>query len=92
MLDKFKDECGVFGIYGNPEAANLTYLGLYALQHRGQESAGIVSTDGQRFCIHRGMGLVPQVFSKEDLDGLRRLLVRVEENAGPRFRAAPRQM
>ena len=43
MLDKFKDECGVFGIFGHPEAANLTYLGLYALQHRGQESAGIVT-------------------------------------------------
>ena len=41
MLDKFKDECGVFGIFGHPEASNMTYLGLYALQHRGQESAGI---------------------------------------------------
>jgi glutamate synthase domain-containing protein 1 len=48
MLDKFKDECGVFGIFGHPEAANLTYLGLYALQHRGQESAGIVTADGER--------------------------------------------
>ena len=46
MLDKFKDECGVFGIFGHPEAANLTYLGLYALQHRGQESAGIATADG----------------------------------------------
>jgi hypothetical protein len=45
-LDKFKDECGVFGIFGHPEAANLTYLGLYALQHRGQESAGIATADG----------------------------------------------
>ena len=48
MLDKFKDECGVFGIFGHPEAANLTYLGLYALQHRGQESAGIADGDGAR--------------------------------------------
>ena len=46
MLDKFKDECGVFGIFGHPEAANMTYLGLYALQHRGQEAAGIVAFDG----------------------------------------------
>ena len=46
MFDKFKEECGVFGIFGHPEAANLTYLGLYALQHRGQESAGIASCDG----------------------------------------------
>ena len=48
MLDKFRDECGVFGIFGHPEAANLTYLGLYALQHRGQESAGIAAADGVR--------------------------------------------
>ena len=48
MLDKFKDECGVFGIFGHPEAANLTYLGLYALQHRGQESAGIAASDGEQ--------------------------------------------
>src|SRR2546422_6794939 len=46
MLDKFKDECGVFGIFGHPEAANMAYLGLYALQHRGQESAGIAASDG----------------------------------------------
>jgi len=48
MFDKFKDECGVFGVYGHPEASKLTYLGLYALQHRGQESAGIASADGER--------------------------------------------
>ena len=46
MFDKFREECGVFGIFGHPEAANLTYLGLYALQHRGQESAGIAASDG----------------------------------------------
>ena len=51
MFDKFHDECGVFAIYGHPEAANLAYLGLYALQHRGQESAGIASSDGRE--IHR---------------------------------------
>ncbi len=47
--DKFHDECAVFGIYGHKEAANLTYLGLYALQHRGQEASGIVSGDGEQF-------------------------------------------
>jgi amidophosphoribosyltransferase len=54
--------CGIFGVYGHPEAANLTYLGLHALQHRGQESAGIVSVDGGRLHAHRGMGLVADVF------------------------------
>ncbi len=49
--DKFREECAVFGIYGHREAANLTYLGLYALQHRGQEGSGIVSSDGER--IHQ---------------------------------------
>jgi amidophosphoribosyltransferase len=57
-----KHYCGVFGIFGHPNAAELTYYGLYALQHRGQESAGIVSCDGKQFRVHRGMGLVPQVF------------------------------
>jgi len=55
--------CGVFGIYGHPNAAELTYYGLYALQHRGQESAGIVTCHEGRFYKHHGMGLVPQVFS-----------------------------
>ena len=48
MTDKFREECGIFGIFGHPEAANLTYLGLYALQHRGQESVGISTSDGTR--------------------------------------------
>ncbi|HKK01401.1 MAG TPA: amidophosphoribosyltransferase [Desulfuromonadales bacterium] len=70
-FDKFKDECGVFGIYGHPEAANLTYLGLYALQHRGQESCGIVASDGGRLRAHRGMGLVADVFKRDSVfDGL----------------------
>ncbi len=59
--------CGVFGIYGHPEAANLTYLGLHALQHRGQESAGIVATDGEQLFLHRGMGHVIDVFPPEQL-------------------------
>ncbi len=70
MLDKFKDECGVFGIFGHPEAANLTYLGLYALQHRGQESAGIVSADGSRMFASRAMGQVADAFSEATLEKL----------------------
>jgi len=57
-----KHYCGIFGVYGHPNAAELTYYGLYALQHRGQESAGIVTSDGKEFHVHKGMGLVPQVF------------------------------
>jgi amidophosphoribosyltransferase len=63
MFDKFHEECGVFGIYGHPDAANLTYLGLYALQHRGQESAGIVSTDGKKLYSEKAMGLVADIFT-----------------------------
>jgi amidophosphoribosyltransferase len=62
--------CGVFGILGHPEAANLAYLGLHALQHRGQESAGIVTSDGERLFAHRSMGLVQAGFSPRDLAGL----------------------
>lgn len=65
-----KHYCGVFGVHGHPNAAELTYYGLYALQHRGQESAGIVSCDGKLFRQHKGMGLVPQVFKGEELHGL----------------------
>ena len=63
--------CGIFGIYDHPEAANLTYLGLYALQHRGQESAGIVSSDGHQLHDYRQMGLVAEVFTREILKNLR---------------------
>ena len=62
-----KHYCGIFGIYGHPNAAELTYYGLYALQHRGQESAGIVTSDGKQFHAHKGMGLVPQVFKGDVL-------------------------
>ncbi len=65
-----KHYCGVFGIFGHPNAAELTYYGLYALQHRGQESAGIVACDGERFRAHRDMGLVSQVFDAEVLGKL----------------------
>ncbi|MEM9194556.1 MAG: amidophosphoribosyltransferase [Myxococcota bacterium] len=68
--DHFHDQCGVFGVYGSEEAANLTYLGLHALQHRGQESAGIVASDGSRLFAHRALGLVQDVFSEELLQGL----------------------
>ena len=67
MFDKFQDECGVFGIFGHPEAANLTYLGLYALQHRGQESCGIVASDGEKLRAHKGMGLVADVFKRDSV-------------------------
>ena len=61
MSDHFRDECGVFGILGDPEAARIAYLGLYALQHRGQESAGIVASDGAGLRLEVGMGLVADV-------------------------------
>ncbi len=67
MFDKFKEECGVFGIHGNSEAANLAYLGLYSMQHRGQESAGIVTADGSRLRAERGMGHVSDVFDEDKL-------------------------
>ena len=63
MLDKFHDECGVVGVYGHPDAANLVYLGLYALQHRGQESAGIAASSNGKMHLEVGMGLVADVFS-----------------------------
>mgnify|MGYP001077627439 FL=1 len=68
--DRFHDQCGVFGIFGHAEAAHLAYLGLHALQHRGQESAGIVSSDGARLFAERGMGHVGKVFTKSNLERL----------------------
>ena len=70
MVDKFREECGVFGIYGHAEASNLTYLGLYALQHRGQESAGIAAADGTQIRVSKAMGYVNEAF---DVDTLGRL-------------------
>jgi amidophosphoribosyltransferase len=72
-MDKPREECGVFGVYGprgSVQGAYLTYLGLYALQHRGQESAGIAVGDGERMRLHKGMGLVADVFDGEILDRL----------------------
>ena len=71
LSDKFHEECGVFGIYGHPEAANLAYLGLCALQHRGQESAGICSSDGEKLHCHKDMGLVAEIFTESVLKELR---------------------
>jgi len=70
MFDKMHEECGVFGIFGHPDAANLTYLGLYALQHRGQESAGIVSSDGKKLHAQKAMGLVADIFSEDRIKKL----------------------
>jgi amidophosphoribosyltransferase len=69
--DSIHEACGIFGVYNNPDAAKLTYLGLYALQHRGQESSGIVTSDSGKVHIHRAMGLVSHVFRHaETLDAL----------------------
>ncbi|MFC1823426.1 amidophosphoribosyltransferase [Thermodesulfobacteriota bacterium] len=66
-----REECGIFAIYGHEEAAKLSYFGLYALQHRGQESAGIVVSDGQRVLEHKAMGLVPDIFDEQILNSLK---------------------
>ena len=71
MFDKFHEECGIFGIFEHPEASRIAYLGLYALQHRGQESAGIVSSDGHRFFFEKGMGHVADIFPEQRLDRLK---------------------
>ncbi len=70
MFDKLHEECGVFGIFGHPEASKLAYLGLYALQHRGQESAGIAASDGERLIAYRAMGHVAEAFSEAELSRL----------------------
>lgn len=69
--DKLHDECGVFGIFGDPEAARFTYLGLHALQHRGQESSGIVSSDGQKVNIKKRVGLITDAFTEADISELK---------------------
>src|SRR5579885_3462266 len=70
MFDKLHEECGVIAVYGHPEASNIAYLGLYALQHRGQESAGISSSDGRRIHTYKGMGRVADLFTPEVLGRL----------------------
>lgn len=71
MNDKLKEKCAVFGVYGRPDASYLVHLGLWALQHRGQESSGIASSDGKKVFIHKANGLVSSVYSQEILDGLK---------------------
>jgi amidophosphoribosyltransferase len=71
ISDKFHDECGVVAIFANPEAEKLAYLGLHALQHRGQESAGIVTSDGLTSRVHKAMGLVADIFTEEVLSQIR---------------------
>jgi len=70
FFDKLREECGVFGVFGHPDAAHLAYYGLHALQHRGQESAGICVSDGQGFHYHRDMGLVKEIFNSDIMSGL----------------------
>ncbi|MGA2439296.1 MAG: hypothetical protein ABSF57_12410, partial [Acidobacteriaceae bacterium] len=69
-FDKLREECGIMAVYGHPDAARMTYWGLYALQHRGQESAGIASADGQEVNDIKGMGLVSEIFTDEVLERL----------------------
>ncbi|MBI4038977.1 amidophosphoribosyltransferase, partial [Candidatus Daviesbacteria bacterium] len=72
MGSKLQEKCGIFGVVGKGfEAARLVHPGLWALQHRGQESSGIASSDGKRIYLHKGMGLVAHVFSEEDLKKLK---------------------
>ncbi|WP_127588448.1 amidophosphoribosyltransferase [Paenibacillus koleovorans] len=70
-FDKLREECGVFGVYGHDEASHLCYYGLHALQHRGQESAGICTSDGSKFHYQRNMGLVKEVFNNDSLNALK---------------------
>jgi amidophosphoribosyltransferase len=70
IFDELNEECGIFGVYSHPDASLLTYYGLHALQHRGQESAGICSSDGEKFYHHRDMGLVTEVFNSERIKSL----------------------
>ncbi|RED55408.1 amidophosphoribosyltransferase [Cohnella phaseoli] len=71
IFDIVKEECGVFGVFGHPDAANLSYYGLHALQHRGEESCGICTSDDGTFHYHRGMGLVKEVFDRDRLESLK---------------------
>ncbi|CAN7755113.1 amidophosphoribosyltransferase [Paenibacillus sp. LjRoot56] len=70
LFDKLNEECGVFGVYGHPDASSLCYYGLHALQHRGQESAGICTVDEGKFNYYRGMGLAKEVFTNDNLHPL----------------------
>src|SRR5256885_16571559 len=69
-FDKFKDECGVMAVHNHREASTMAYLGLHQLQHRGQESAGVVSSNGERLYMHKAMGQVADIFTEEVLTKL----------------------
>src|SRR5258708_31441756 len=70
-MQEAKEKCGVFGIYGKDvDVARIAYFGLYALQHRGQESAGLATSDGERLRTHKGMGLIAQVFDEQSITNL----------------------
>ncbi len=71
FTERPREECGIFAVYGHPEAAKLTYFGLYALQHRGQESAGIVVSDGHQVVEHKAMGLVPDIFTEQIIERMK---------------------
>lgn len=71
VFDELNEECGIFGVYNHVDASLLTYYGLHALQHRGQESAGICISDGEKFIHHRDMGLVTEVFNTENIKNLK---------------------
>ena len=73
LQDRPREECGIFAVYGHEDAAKLTYFGLYALQHRGQESAGIVVSDGTSVLEHKAMGLVSEVFDEQILERLKEM-------------------
>src|SRR5882757_5116453 len=77
-----KEKCGVFGIWGGPEPVTTCYLGMYAQQHRGQESAGIAVTNGKRLEALTGMGLVPEIFGREVVEKLERAARPVVADAG----------
>ncbi len=66
-VKSLNEECGVFGIWGHPQAAQVTYFGLHSLQHRGQEGAGILANDGGQLCRHRGTGLIAEVFKIQQI-------------------------
>ena len=70
-MQRIKENCGLFGVFGHPDAAQLTYYGLFALQHRGQEAAGIATTDGREMLSHRAQGLVDKIFDTQRLESLR---------------------
>ena len=88
--DTLREECGIFGIYGHPDAAALTALGLHALQHRGQEAAGIVTFDGDRFNAERRLGLVGDHFSNETT--IKRLKGRKYTTLIPKGQKAPKSI